>query len=90
MEKQLKLKEILLASAEENKKEEVEFVVKQSQLQLESDILATEKSIMEKKKMRNNILRGEFDSQKIIECDIEIEAYQDGLKRLNQLKTELF
>jgi hypothetical protein len=45
---------------------------------------------MEKKKMRNNILRGEFDSQKIIECDIEIEAYQDGLKRLNQLKTELF
>jgi hypothetical protein len=31
-----------------------------------------------------------FNSERIIDSQLELEAYQEGLKRLKELETELF
>lgn len=91
MEKSLKLQQLLLQSDEEKKEQDVQFEVKQAELQLASDILATEKSLAEATKQRKQrILAKPFDSQAIINQDLTIEGLTDGLKRLNALRTELF
>jgi hypothetical protein len=91
MEKKLKLQELLQQSSEERKEQDVQFEVKQAELQLSSDILATEKSLAEAMmKKTSAILSKPFDSQAIINLDIQIESLEDGLKRLNTLKEDLF
>jgi len=91
METQLKLADLLRQSDEERKNEDVSFEVKQTELQLNSDILATERSLAEaKKNRRDTILETPFSAEAVIKVDIEIESLTDGLKRLNALKTELF
>jgi uncharacterized Zn finger protein (UPF0148 family) len=91
MAKSLKLRELLLQSDEEKKSEDVEYRVKQAELQLESDILATKQSLDESKKERAELVLAEpLDADSIIQKDIEIESLEDGLKRLNLLKEELF
>lgn len=91
MEKSLKLSELLLQSSEEKEKEEVSYRVKTAELQLQADILATERSLAEAFAERKNAMFIQpFDPQEIINCSIHIEELQDGLKRLNALKSELF
>jgi hypothetical protein len=56
---------------------------------LESDILATTQSKLEAETALE-IAKCTFplDTTKIINCQLEVEAYTDGLKRLNALKEE--
>lgn len=91
MEKSLKLVKLLQLSEKEREDQDTSFLVKQSELQLQSDILATEKSLAEEKQKRNQtIVNMPFNAERVIACDIKIEALEDGLKRLNALKVELF
>jgi hypothetical protein len=91
MEKQLKYKDLLLQSDEEKKEADVVFTVEEARQSLESDILATKKSLATALKNRNRTIgKRKFDSQAIIAIDNEIEALQAGLEKLNALKTELF
>lgn len=61
------------------------------QQSLEADILATRKSLASESAALVR-LKGQFplDAQAIVDRQVRIESLQDGLKRLNDLKTELF
>jgi len=90
---QLKLKELLLLSDKDQELQEVEFQVKNAELQLAADILATKKSLGTKEealtKAKRNLATG-GTAQQIIDLQVEVEALSDGLKRLEALNTELF
>ena len=80
-----------LISTDEINNQQVEFNVRQAKLQLQADILKTEQSISEigaKLKLAKQTYP--FNSERIIDSQLELEAYQEGLKRLKELETELF
>jgi hypothetical protein len=53
--------------------------------------LATEKSLAEQKQKRAKVLTTmPFSASNVIACDVQVEALEDGLKRLNKLKELLF
>lgn len=80
-----------LMSSEEMTQKEIEFKVESAKLQLQSDILATKQS---KAKAESELEAAKhtypLDSQTIIKCQLEVEAYTDGLNRLEELMKELF
>ena len=80
-----------LMSSEEMTQKEVEFKVEETKLQLQADILATKQSIAK--------IEGELElikhtyplsGKEIINLQVELESYKDGLTRLEALMTELF
>lgn len=80
-----------LISTEEINNQQVEFNVRQAKLQLQADILKTEQLISEEEaKLKLAKQTYPFDSERIIDSQLELEAYQEGLKRLKKLETELF
>ena len=80
-----------LISTEELNKQQVEFNVRQAKLQLQADILKTEQLISEvEAKLKLAKQTYPFNSERIIDSQLELEAYQEGLKRLKELETELF
>lgn len=80
-----------LISTEEINNQQVEFNVRQAKLQLQADILKTEQLISEgEAKLKLAKQTYPFDSERIIDSQLELEAYQEGLKRLKELETELF
>ena len=80
-----------LISTDEINKQQVEFNVRQAKLQLQADILKTEQLISEgEAKLKLAKQTYPFDSGRIIDSQLELEAYQEGLKRLKELETELF
>lgn len=82
-------KEKSLMSEEALSQQEVEYAVSEAKLQLESDILATEKCLVSKKAdLADAKCTAPLDTKKIIDLQIEVEAYEDGLKRLKNLKNE--
>lgn len=90
-QQQLKYKDLLQQSQEEKDKQEIEFLVEEAKQQLESDILATNKSLAtNKRKLLQQMSSIPLDSQSIINIQVEIEGLEDGLKRLNSLKEVLF
>ena len=80
-----------LMSSEEMTEKEIEYKVESAKLQLQSDILATKQS---KAKAEAELETAKYtyplDTQKIIECQAEVEAYAEGLKKLEALMKELF
>jgi hypothetical protein len=89
--KVLKYKELILESKEEQDIQEVEFEVEASKQQLESDILATKKSLASRgRDLLMAKRRRPFDSQSVIDVQVSIEQLEDGLSRLEKLKEELF
>lgn len=80
-----------LMSSEEMTEKEVEFKVESAKLQLQSDILATKQS---KAKAEAELEAAKhtypLDTPKIIECQAEVEAYAEGLVKLEALMKELF
>ena len=91
MEKVLKLVQLLQQSEKERADQDVQFEVKQAELRLQSDILATEKSLADAKMAKSRTLVSRpFNSQAVINADTQIEGLEDGLKRLKALQTELF
>lgn len=80
-----------LISPDEMNNQQVEFNVRQAKLQLQADILKTEQLISEgEAKLKLAKQTYPFDSERIIDSQLELEAYQEGLKRLKELETELF
>lgn len=80
-----------LISTEEINNQQVKFNVRQAKLQLQADILKTEQLISEgEAKLKLAKQTYPFDSARIIDSQLELEAYQEGLKRLKELETELF
>ena len=80
-----------MISTEEINNQQVEFNVRQAKLQLQADILNTEQLISEgEAKLKLAKQTFPFDSEKIIDSQLELEAYQEGLKRLKKLEKELF
>jgi hypothetical protein len=80
-----------LISPDEMDNQQVEFNVRQAKLQLQADILKTEQLISEgEAKLKLAKQTYPFDSERIIDSQLELEAYQEGLKRLKELETELF
>lgn len=80
-----------LISTEEINTQQVKFNVRQAKLQLQADILKTEQLISEcEAKLKLAKQTYPFNSNSIIDTQLELEAYQEGLKRLKELETELF
>ena len=80
-----------LMSSEEMTQKELEYKVESAKLQLQSDILATKQS---KAKAEAELETAKYtyplDTQKIINCQTEVEAYAEGLEKLETLMKELF
>ena len=80
-----------LISPDEMDNQQVEFNVRQAKLQLQADILSTEKLISEEEaKLKLAKQTYPFNSEHIICVQLKLEACQEGLKRLKELETELF
>jgi hypothetical protein len=78
-----------LLSAEELNQQEVSYMVDEAKLQLNADILNTKRALATKKaELEEAKTSYPIDTQKIINLQIDVEAYQDGLKRLEILKKE--
>ena len=80
-----------LMSSGEMTQKEIEYKVESAKLQLQSDILATKQS---KAKAEAELEAAKYtyplDTQTIVRCQIELEAYEEGLSRLEALMKELF
>lgn len=87
----LKYKDLLLQSSQEREEQEVEFRVEEMEQSLQADILATKRALAARK---SDLARAKssypLNANKIIEFQIDIEGMEDGLKRLNALREELF
>lgn len=78
-----------LLSAEDLNQQEVSYMVDEAKLQFDADILSTKRELAAKKaELEEAKTSYPLDTQKIINLQIEVEAYQDGLKRLEILKKE--
>ena len=79
-----------LISPEEKESKEVEYMVGLAKLQFEADLLETRKALEESKAELAD-LKTEYplDVTKIIKCQVEIEAYEDGIERMQALGKEL-
>lgn len=86
-----KYKELLSQSESQKDQQELEFKVEEAKQQLAQDQLATKKELARVKR-ELNIAKSSFplESAKIIELQNEIEAYEKGLSRLEELEKELF
>ena len=78
-------------SSEEMTQKEVEFKVEETKLQLQSDILATKQSIA-KIESELELIKHTYplNPKEIVNLQVELESYKDGLTRLEALMTELF
>lgn len=78
-----------LLSAEELNQQEVSYMVDEAKLQFDADVLNTKRALATKKaELEEAKTSYPLDSQKIINLQIDVEAYQDGLNRLMELKKE--
>jgi hypothetical protein len=83
-------KEKTLISSAEKESKEVEYMVGLAKLQFEADLLETRKAL-EESKVKLADLKTEYplDTTEIINTELEVEAYQDGINRLTRLGKEL-
>lgn len=87
----LKYSERLQMSQKEKDSQESQYQVEQAKLQLASDILATQQSVMNASN-RVDQLKGQFPLQSagIISAQGDLAGYEQGLKMLRALESELF
>lgn len=87
----LKYADLLGQSQSQKDAQELQFQVEESQQQLDADILSTKRNIASAKK---NLLRVKstypLNSQNIVNAQIAVEEAEEGLKRLEALREELF
>ena len=70
-------------------KEDLDFMVKRQKLQFESALLNTKESLESSKKaIAVSKMEYPMDIEKVINLQIEVEALEDGVKRLNALMDE--
>ena len=78
-----------LLSTEELNQQEVSYMVDEAKLQFDADVLNTKRALATKKaELEEAKTSYPIDTQKIINLQIDVEAYQDGLNRLMELKKE--
>ena len=83
-------KEKTLISAAEKESKEVEYLVGSAKLQFEADLLETRRGLEESKaKLEDLKTEHPLDVKAIIDTQLEVEAYEDGINRLNKLGKEL-
>ena len=83
-----KKKELL--SNQDVLKEDIDFMVESQSLQLKSDILASKKSLVEAKNELSELKTAfPLDVDAILNAQVEVEALEDGIKRLEALQKEL-
>jgi hypothetical protein len=86
----LNYKEKKLLSEEVKTSQEVEFAVKDASLQLQADILETEKQLSSKEnKLKDLKTSYPLNTQEIVNCISDIRCLEEGLKILKDLKGEL-
>ena len=79
-----------LLSAEELNQQEVSYMVDEAKLQFDADVLNTKRALATKKaELEEAKTSYPIDTQAIINLQLEVEAYQDGLDRLEKLRVEL-
>lgn len=82
-------KERKLVSEEQKSQKEVEFAVENARLQLSSDILATKQELASKEAaLEEAKTASPLNTELIINLMADIEAYKDGVKKLEALKKE--
>ena len=82
-------KEKALLSPEDNAQKEVEFMVEDQKLQFQSDLLATKRDLATAKaKVEDLKTDYPLDLGAIIEAQLEVEALEDGLSRMEKLQEE--
>ena len=87
----LKYKDLLQQSQKEKDEQQVEFQVEEAQQQLQADVLATKRSLASSRQVLLAAKSARpFDSQAVINAQLQIEGLEDGLNRLNGLLAELF
>ena len=87
----LKYKDLLQQSQQEKDAQQVEFQVEEALQQLQADVLATKRSLASSKQVLLAAKSARpFDSQAVINAQLQIEGLEDGLRRLNGLLEELF
>ena len=78
-----------LLSTEELNQQDVSYMVDEAKLQFDADVLNTKRALATKKaELEEAKTSYPIDTQKIINLQIDVEAYQDGLRRLMELKKE--
>ena len=83
-------KDKTLISPSEKESKEVEYMVGLAKLQFEADLLETRKALEESKvKLANLKTDYPLNVPEIINTQIEVEAYEDGLERMKELGREL-
>lgn len=86
-----KYKDLRAQSAEELNSEALLFEEGEAKLSLQSDILATKKSLSSKRRELTNAKKAfPFNSNLVIQLQVEVEGLEDGMKRLEELQKELF
>ena len=90
MKVKINYKEKKFLTEEETSKSELEFMVNDTKLQLESAINATQRDLSKAQILLVDLKQSyPLELQQIIDTQLEVDALQDGLNKLNTLKTEL-
>lgn len=83
-------KERKALSSEEQSQKEVSRAVENAKLQLQSDILATQSALEDKKQeLEDAKSTYPLDAITIVNLQTEVEGLEDGLKKLKTLQEEL-
>ena len=78
-----------LLSQEETSTQDVAFAVEDAKLQLQSDILATRKSLETKKaELQEAKTSYPLDAKRIVDLSLDIEGLEKGIKMLTKLQEE--
>ena len=78
-----------LLSAEELNQQEVSYMVDEAKLQFDADVLNTKRALATKKaELAEAKTSYPINTQTIINLQLEVESYQDGLRRLMEVKKE--
>lgn len=87
----MKYKELIQLSKEGQASEEAAYKAEQADLQLQADLSATKQSLVEaKRSLTNSKKASPFNATEVIQAQIKVEQLEEGLKRLEELRTELF
>lgn len=89
METLINYKKKTLISPTDQAQENVDLMVKEAKLQLDSDILATERELLQARQTAT-LSRQKYplNVQEILDADNNVESLEQGLAKLQELKKE--
>ena len=80
-----------LVSQETVDNQQVELNVQAAALQLNSDLLATKRAMLEAEKELQEAKQAyPFNTQRIIDAQVKVEDFRDAIERIETLQKELF